>query len=314
MADLKTFESLFDDPILEPPPGPPPFRHERVILEGALPDGFSGKTAAELAMTLADLDLEGARELVEFGSLWLDGHVTFDPGRILKPGRFRLNLPSFKPRVFYEINPSRIVYSDGDLIVYDKESGRPSHGVPRDGRNNVLAAMERHTGLTLRLAHRLDAPTSGLLMLAATSHAANRLGLGFKTRTIRKRYLALSRGQPPSWRETLVDAPIGKVGSRYALVESGQGLDSRTKLTFLASDGDSLLFMAEPLTGRTHQIRLHMAELGYPVSGDAFYGGQNDRRLMLRASGLALNHPVSARPLIFGGPWEEADLEGRRSP
>ena len=308
MSGLDSLEGLFDDPCFEPPPGPPPFGAGDHVQKGSISGPFAGKMAFELVMALANADKDLAIELVEFGSLWLDNRVMEDPSRILSPGFFRLNMPPHRPRVFYEIDPARIVHSDSDVIVYDKEAGRPSQGVPHDARNNVLAAMERRTGLALRLIHRLDAPTSGLLMIAATKLAASRVGDDLRRRKVRKRYLAMSQGEPPAWRETEVDAPIGKEGSRYLVTEEGKGLSAKTKLTLLARSGEKLLFMAEPLTGRTHQIRLHMAFLGYPVSGDKFYGGAPDLRLMLRASGLAFRHPGDARELVFGGPWDAGDL------
>jgi 23S rRNA-/tRNA-specific pseudouridylate synthase len=305
LAELESLEDLFDDPIDDPPSGPPPFGRGVRPMDGDVSGPMVGQIALSLVQALTGLPEGEAAALVEFGALWLGRRVAMDPAAELAPGPFRLNIPAYRPQVFYEINPARVVHSDGDLIVYYKEAGRPSQGVPSDARNNVLAAMERRTGLTLRLSHRLDAPTSGLLIIAVTRQAASRLGMAFKNGAVSKRYLALSAGPDPPWREKLLDAAIGKEGGRYQVAEDGLGLSARTKLTFLGRQGENMLFLAEPLTGRTHQIRLHMANEGYPIIGDSFYGGAPARRLMLRASGLRLTHPGHARTLVLGGPWPD---------
>jgi RluA family pseudouridine synthase len=309
MEGLESLSDLFDQPWPPLPVGPPPFGPDSAkSIMGAVSGAYAGKRAFELVMALSGLDEEASKELVDFGSLWLGGKLALEPEGLLSPGEYRLNLPQYRPRIFYEINPERVVFEDGDLIVYDKEAGCPSQGVPRDARNNVLAAMERRTGKTLRLIHRLDAPTSGLLMIAATKQAASRAAGDLARHAVGKRYLALTRGEPPSWRETVVDAPIGKERSRYVVAEEGRGAPAKTRLTYLAREGELVLFLAEPLTGRTHQIRLHMAKLGYPIIGDEFYGGHLGPRLMLRASGLRLKHPGDASRLLFGGPWEESEI------
>jgi 23S rRNA-/tRNA-specific pseudouridylate synthase len=313
LAALANLEDLFDDPLPEPPPGPPPFGTEPRIREGSVSGAMVGRPAAELVTALTGLDGAEAARLVEFGALWFERRPMTDPSWPLAAGRFRLSLPACSPRIFYEIDPERVVLSDGDLIVYHKEAGRPSQAVPHDAHNNVLAAMERRTGLTLRLAHRLDAPTSGLLIIPVTRQAASRMGLTFLRGGVRKRYLALSRGRAPSWREKIVDAPIGKMAGRYGVAGPGEGLEAQTRLTLLGRRDDRLLFLAEPLTGRTHQIRLHMAHEGYPILGDQFYGGLPERRLMLMASGLRFTHPGDARTLVLGGPWPVSELEGERT-
>jgi 23S rRNA-/tRNA-specific pseudouridylate synthase len=307
LLNLESFGLLFDDPSPHPPAGPPPFGSGHPVREGDISGAMAGRPAADLVAAIMGLDRPTAGLVVWAGALWLGGRVMLDPAAPLPAGRFRLNLPFCRPGISYEIDPARVVLEDPDLIVYHKEAARPSQGVPHDFRNNVLAAMERRAGFGLRLPHRLDAPTSGLLLMAANRQAASRLGKGFQEGRVSKRYLALARGAPPSWRELEVDVPIGKSGpSRYAALPGGPGRDSRTRLAYLGERGGYLLFLAEPLTGRTHQIRLHLAHAGYPVAGDDFYGGARDRRLMLRASGLRLAHPGDGRPLVLGGPWPEA--------
>jgi RluA family pseudouridine synthase len=223
----------------------------------------------------------------------------------VKGSEFRINLPSYKPRIYYEIEPQRLIFADNDLLVYDKESGPPTVPVPHDQKNNLLAALERHTGLTLRAPHRLDAASSGLVIMAANRLAASRLSRGFMEKKIEKRYLALSVGPKPGFEKKEVDAVIYKTGSVYKAAESGPGYPSQTVVTFLGEYGDKLLFLCEPLTGRTHQIRLHLAYLGYPIVGDKLYGGADAPRLALKASGLSFKHPGTGQSMTFGGPWPD---------
>jgi 23S rRNA-/tRNA-specific pseudouridylate synthase len=274
---------------------------------GEIPGDLVGQPAwALVSRVLPTLSQEEAIELAGFGTLWLDDRLAPDPMAKLGTGAFRLNMPRYKPVVYYEIDPGRLVVSDGDIIVYDKESGPSTVPAPYDAKNNLVSAMERRYCLDLRAPHRLDAATSGLVILAVNRLAASRMGKAFQGGKVRKRYLALSRGPKPAFSETMVRAAISKRDGRYWAKEDGPGYPSQTRVTFLRSFGDDkVLFMAEPLTGRTHQIRLHLAFLGYPIAGDRLYGGEAAPRLMLRASGLSFRHPGTGEPLTLGGPWPE---------
>jgi RluA family pseudouridine synthase len=275
---------------------------------GEIPSALLGAPAWKLVKVLINLNEADSKELVAFGSLWLNNSLTLEPELPLINGHFRLNLPAYGPKLFYEINPERVVYEDKDIIVYNKEAFRPSQGVPHDAQNNVLAAMERRTGLTLRLPHRLDAATSGLLLLAVTREAASRLGRSFQTGKVFKRYLAVSQGPLPDWKEKTLETIITKESGRYQAKNTGAGLRSVTKFTVLDISQGMVLFLAQPLTGRTHQIRLHLAFMNYPILGDTLYGGEKAQRLMLRASGLSFRHPGTGIQMTLGGPWPEADL------
>jgi RluA family pseudouridine synthase len=297
------FGELFSEPFSDPPVAAPPFGGRDPIRVGDIPESLSGQPSWKLAQLLTGLNDERSKELVAFGSLWLNDSVNLDPLAAIGKGCFRLSLPVYGTGVFYEINRERIVYRDDDVIVYDKEADRPSQAVPYDAHNNVLAAMERYTGLTLRLAHRLDAGTSGLLLLAVNRLASSRLGIAFQSGKVSKRYLALSLGPKPDWTEKTVEAVIAKENGRYLARESGPGLKSITKFTVIDERDGVVLFLAQPLTGRTHQIRLHLAFIGRPIVGDQRYGGKKDVRIMLRACGLSFSHPGTGEKMIFGGPW-----------
>jgi 23S rRNA-/tRNA-specific pseudouridylate synthase len=178
---FQRLKEIFDPPIPVPPSGPPPFGSLDPVRLGQIPTDLLGEPAWVLvSRLLPTLDQSQASELVEFGALWLDNHVFPEPLGKLNGLNFRLNLPAYKPQVYYEIDPKRLIVNDGDILIYDKESGPPTLPVPHDCKNNLQAALERYTGLTLRAPHRLDAATSGLVIFAANRLAAGRLGQAFQ--------------------------------------------------------------------------------------------------------------------------------------
>lgn len=137
----------------------------------------------------------------------------------------------------------------------------------------------------MRIVHRLDRGTSGVILFPKHRQAAAYLSELFKQGTIQKRYLALVAGTPPA-EQWSADGPIGKVGtSRYGVMEGGR--HARTLFRSLLTDAGRTLVEARPLTGRTHQIRVHLAAAGLPIVGDTTYGGSVAPRLMLHCAGLS---------------------------
>ncbi|MDR2351920.1 MAG: RluA family pseudouridine synthase [Deltaproteobacteria bacterium] len=298
------FTSFFDDPISDPPPSGPPYTNYPPTLAGELDPLMAGRPLQELAAKISGLNVKEAGELVDFGAMWIDNRQKMDPLFPLpSQGEFRLNYPKYGPVKFYEVDLKRVVYEDEEIIVYDKESGRPSQAVRHDAYNNVLSALIRVKKIFLRLPHRLDLGTSGLLLLAKTQKSAGILGKSFQAGKVLKRYIALATGEPPKWKEKVAEMAIAKCAGKLIARERGPGLASKTELKVLATKENKVLFLAIPHTGRTHQIRLHLSFLGYPIVGDYFYGGETFPRLMLKAAGLAFHHPLSKKPLFLGGPF-----------
>ena len=139
-------------------------------------------------------------------------------------------------------------------------------------------------------------------MLFALEKRVNKsLGRAFQERLVKKEYLAWVEGAPKndSW---TCDSQIGKVGGKYTAVRKGEGKKAETLFRVLRREEGRALVLASPLTGRTHQIRIHLAEAGHPVAGDRVYGAKPDRRLYLHAWRLTLKHPVSGKRLTFEAP------------
>jgi len=305
---------IFDPPSPAPTPERPFAPFPGPYLTGPLPAHLQALTAAGLTTKLAGLAPAEAAELVAFGALWLDDRPCLDPERQLAGHQsFRLNSPAYGPVRFYEADPGRIVFEDRDILIYNKESGRPSQAVPHDAHNNVLAALSRllegrEERPRLWLSHRLDADTSGLLMMARNKEAAGFLGKAFQEGRVAKEYLALGLGPAPKQARFSVEAPIAKEGGRYLVKPKGPGLAARTDFTTLGRLGEGNtsqgwcrpLFRAVPLTGRTHQIRLHLAWAGWPILGDRFYGRPEAPpapRLMLASASLTFSHPRDGREI-----------------
>lgn len=187
------------------------------------------------------------------------------------------------------------LYSDDDLIILNKPAGMPCHpsrGHPYDTLANVFAALPDARGLYFRPVGRLDKETSGAVLCAKHAHAAYRL---FGEDKPAKIYLALTTGTPPE-PQGVVDAPIGREfeGSRRRCVRADGKRAVTHYKTLLMCEGLSLLALWLE-TGRTHQIRVHMAHLGCPLAGDVLYGGDSAvlPRCALHCYALALTHPLT---------------------
>jgi 23S rRNA pseudouridine1911/1915/1917 synthase len=249
-----------------------------------------------------------AAGLIDFGSVYVRGRIERNPSMILSGGEeISAAFPPYGIRRFYEIDPARVILRDRFVFVYDKEAGIPSQQTPYDAYNNVFAALLRHlageqtTGRYAALHNRLDRETSGVLLFALEKRVNKPLGRAFQQRLVKKEYRAWVEGAPKndSWTS---DSEIGKIGGKYAAVRKGEGKKAETLFRVLRREAGRTLVLASPLTGRTHQIRIHLAEAGHPAAGDRAYGAKPDRRLYLHAWRLTLNHPVSGKHLCLEAP------------
>jgi 23S rRNA pseudouridine1911/1915/1917 synthase len=155
----------------------------------------------------------------------------------------------------------------------------------------------------IRFVHRLDAPTTGVLLMAKSRGAIAPLGRLFASRDVSKRYLAVTDGIPREnrWTCTLPLGPAPRDPGRHR-VDLREGKPAETRFTLLETRGNRALIEAVPLTGRTHQIRLHLAAAGCPVAGDHLYGSHEDVGLGLRAVELAYADPFTGRPVRIQAP------------
>lgn len=201
------------------------------------------------------------------------------------------------------------VYADNDLIVLHKPPGLLC--VPGKGpeKQDCLSTRAQQRWPGALIVHRLDQATSGLVLMARHLDAQRHLSRAFAERQVSKRYLAIVHGRlggtEGAWGE--INLPIAADWSRRPLrvIDHAQGKPSLTKWRALAYDATAhaTRIELEPVTGRTHQLRVHLAALGHAILGDALYAGANVQakapRLLLHASRLAFTHPVTGAEITL---------------
>ncbi|HTI55247.1 MAG TPA: RluA family pseudouridine synthase [Verrucomicrobiae bacterium] len=285
-----------------------------------------------LAGRLPELSRMRVKALITGGRARVDGRAVKAAHRVQAGERVEVTIPP-PPRdgIAPEAVPLRIVFEDADVLVVDKPAGMVTH--PGAGRidGTLAAAALAHApamagvGSPRRpgIVHRLDKGTSGLIVLAKTQAAYDGLTAQLARRTVSRRYLALSQGALPR-AEGTVDAPIGRDPRsrvRMAIVPAGRGRRAVTHYRVLErfGSGASAVTLVECRleTGRTHQIRVHLASLGHPLLGDETYRGRRAAPagdpvlaelvdalggVALHAAGLAFTHPVTGAPMTFACP------------
>lgn len=224
--------------------------------------------------------------------------------------------PSPAPAPAPQPLPQEIVYEDESLIVVSKPAGMVVHLAPGHAANTLVNALLNHRPdlshvgmdpLRPGIVHRLDKDTSGLMVVAANPTAYQALQRAFARREVDKRYVALVYGRPAP-PQAAIEAPIGRDPAnrlRMAVRPQG-GRYARTEYRVLESWRGASLLEVTLLTGRTHQIRVHLASIGYPVVGDRTYGHRRQTipapRQMLHAARLAFRHPERGTDLVFEAP------------
>ena len=222
----------------------------------------------------------------------------------------RLSDPDRRSGIAPTPGPLDIVYEDEDVIVLNKAPGVPVHPGPGhfdDTICNFLLNYYDSAGIEgdAHPVHRLDRGTSGLLLLAKHPHAQEVLKRQMHTGDFRRTYLAVCLGAPRPPAGT-VDAPLGpKPGSLMEQCVRPDGKAARTRYETLGVYGENALLRLELDTGRTHQIRVHMAHLGHPLAGDFLYGVEDPAlipRPALHSRRMDFRHPITGERLSFTAP------------
>ncbi|MDD3411893.1 MAG: RluA family pseudouridine synthase [Eubacteriales bacterium] len=260
-----------------------------------------------------------AAKWIADGLVTVEGRPALKAGFAVKAGEcVAFDVPdAVESPVQKENIPLRILYQDADIAVVDKPCGMVVH--PAAGNetgtlvNALLFAIPDLSGVggvkRPGIVHRLDKDTSGVLLVAKNDAAHIALSDQLKARTMEKHYLAVVEG---AMREEsgLIDRPIARsTRDRKKMAVDPAGRDARTEWTLLERLRGASLLDVHILTGRTHQIRVHMQSLGHPVAGDPLYGlrhGVCVPRLMLHAHTLAFDHPRTGERLRFEAEPPEA--------
>ncbi len=263
--------------------------------------------------------------LIKDGLALVDGN-TEKPGYKVKLGEcVTLDLPERKVHeVLPEPIPLSVIYEDPHIIVLNKPAGLVVHPAPGNYTGTLVNALLYHYGSlpslgggpkeTAReragIVHRLDKDTSGVLVVARTQEALRSLSAQFKNRVVKKKYLALVAGVIKKGSGT-IEVGIGRhVKERKKIsTHTHSAREAVTLYTVKERYRNATLLEVEIKTGRTHQIRVHMAHIGHPVLGDRVYGGDRASRLgdaiarqMLHAESLSLLHPDTGHPMTFTTP------------
>jgi len=258
------------------------------------------------------------RHLIDEGLVRLDGNQVKPSAKVCDGNVVTLTIPPpVKMTLEAEDIPLTIIYQDENVIVVDKPAGMTVHPAPGHPSgtlvNALLAACPdlRGIGGTLRpgIVHRLDKDTSGLIVVAKNDRANRALQAQLKEREMKKTYLALVRGVPKP-REGMIEAPIGrnpKNRKKMAVVANGRDAQTKYRVLEVLGDGEYSLVEAKPVSGRTHQIRVHLAALNHPIIGDSTYGKKSELvdRQFLHAWKLDFAMPVSERRIEFESPLPE---------
>lgn len=302
------------------------------LLSADLPDSLAGQRLDKvLAPLFPDLSRARLQALIGEGRLSLDGQPVTDASRKAKAGTYVLSIP---PPVPADPEPQAlalsILYEDEHLIVVDKAAGMAVHPAPGTPDGTLVNALLHHCGGSLSgiggvarpgIVHRLDKDTSGVMVAAKSDVAHQGLSKLFATHDIDRLYVALTRGAPSPARGT-IDTQLGRSLSdrkKMAVLKSG-GRQAITHYQVEAAYGPPERPLAARVacrleTGRTHQIRVHMASKGSPCLGDPVYGASQAagpvreriasaglRRQALHAAMLGFVHPVTGETLRFETP------------
>jgi 23S rRNA pseudouridine1911/1915/1917 synthase len=281
----------------------------------AVPEADAGERLDRFIASRGGISRGLARRALDAGGVFLDGRRCKMAGRLVRSGqKVVVNLeeggrPAAAPP---PLDPARVLYADEHLVAVDKPSGVAAQPTLTSDRGALPELVGALLGAEATLVHRLDRETSGVTVLARTRQAAAALGEAFRTGAPHKTYLALC-ARAPEPPEGRIDAPLARDPrhpGRRCVAASGEPAATRYR-TLAAGPSGVALVEALPETGRTHQIRAHLAHLGAPLAGDPRYGGPRRvgevaiPRVMLHALRLEIAHPATGARMTFEAPVPE---------
>ena len=290
------------------------------------PDMADWRLDRALAVMVPTLSRERIKALISSGQVTTQSGLSRDPSAKARAGAaFTLAIPAPRPahNIAQDI-PLHIVFEDEHLLIVDKPAGLVVHPAAGNFDGTLVNALLHHCAERLSgiggvarpgIVHRIDKDTSGLLVVAKTNPAHEGLAAQFAKHSIDRRYRAILSGLPKSGSGT-IDAPLARSSAnrkKIAIVEEGRGKRAVTHWRLLEALRSAALVECRLETGRTHQIRVHMASIGHAIVGDPVYGRPRDghqallrelgfARQALHAGFLGFIHPISGALLNFESP------------
>ncbi|MBT1073819.1 RluA family pseudouridine synthase [Geobacter grbiciae] len=280
-----------------------------MILTGRVGEGEAGMRLDDGAVRLfPQLSKTRVRKIIDWGGCAVAGAMVRVASRTLRAGE-EIVLGVMEPERYQELAYTRddLLFENGDYLAVNKAAGLNCQRTPYQLKGTVEHAVTLYLRTLgsqepARVIHRLDRGTSGVMIFPKTKRAAAHISAQLKEGRVEKVYWALVTAEPASdqWE---VNAPIAKVGSaRYGVATPGR--EALTRFAVIARGTGGFLVEARPLTGRTHQIRVHLAHCGLPIVGDATYGGEKAPRMMLHCRAMSFT-AADGRPITAEAPLDD---------
>lgn len=248
-------------------------------------------------------------KLVDLNGTPVPGHTVTHTGDVIS-----IRLPEEKSDFTPEDIPVDILYEDEDILLVNKQPGitvHPTKGHPcHTLANGIQKYMEdSHQSFKIRFANRIDMDTTGIVIVAKNSNAQNGISTQMRAHTVGKEYTALVCGVIPEDKDHFViDLPVGRPeGDSIHRAVLHEGKPAVTEVCVLERFREYTLIRVVLHTGRTHQIRVHMAHIGYPLAGDPLYGGNTDvlNRQALHSTRIVFKHPITGEQIDISAPLPE---------
>jgi 23S rRNA pseudouridine1911/1915/1917 synthase len=265
-----------------------------------------------ISIWFPDVSRSKWQDLIKSGNITVDGSKTKSSHRVSAGEKIEIDIPEGfnSKRLVPQDIPLDVVYEDSYLIGINKPSSLVVHPGPGHEKgtlaNGLVYRYEKLPDLPdperPGIVHRLDKGTSGIIVVARTDEIYLELKDQFKNREVEKEYLAIVDGHFDE-KEGLIDAPVGRsTRDKTKMKVKMGGKESRTQFSVIEEFENSTLLRIKPVTGRTHQIRVHMDYINHRILGDSYYGGPPAERLMLHARRLTIRHPVEGTELTLEAP------------
>lgn len=280
-----------------------------MLLKYTATDVDSGKLVKQIIEREFSLSARSLSKLKNSGGIKINGNTVTVRFIISEGDVLTLSLDDTPSKSIEKVNiPLDVLYEDNDILVVNKPVGMPTHpsqGHRNDTLANAVMYRYRDSDFTFRAITRLDGDTTGVVLIARNAVCAQRLTSSLQKNEIHKEYAAVVCGTPihPAG---VIDAPISRCEDsiiKRKISPEGKSAVTEYIVDFSSADGRYTLIKAFPITGRTHQIRLHLSHIGVPIYGDFLYGEAIDGvRAYLHCKALTFPHPMTGKVLTVKAP------------